>query len=129
MAKILAARPEKLLPQIIFTDQTGFILNRHSSSNLRRLLNIVYSPAASVPKMLISLDAKKEFDRVKWNYLLSITQKTPFFPAPKENHAMVSHSPKDEFLLLNHQYGQNKKQKILYHRSYLTKANKEMTEN
>ena len=69
LSKILAARLEKLLPHIISTDQTGFILNRHSSSNLRRLLNIVYSPSAPVPEMVISLDAEKAFNLVEWDYL------------------------------------------------------------
>lgn len=71
LSKQLAARLEKLLPQIINSDQTGFILNRHSSSNLRRLLNIVYSPSTATPEMVISLDAEKAFDRVEWNYLFS----------------------------------------------------------
>lgn len=68
LSKILVVRLEKLVPQIISTHQTNFILNRHSSSDLRRLLNIVCSPSNSVPEMVISLDAEKAFDQVEWTY-------------------------------------------------------------
>lgn len=70
LAKILASRLETVLPNIISTDQTGFIKNRFSFFNVRRLLNILYHPmSSSTPEVLISLDAEKAFDRVEWDYL------------------------------------------------------------
>ncbi len=69
LSKILSTRLEKVISQIISPDQTGFILNGHSSSNLRRLLNIVYSSPSDSPEMAIALDAEKAFDRVEWQYL------------------------------------------------------------
>jgi hypothetical protein len=62
VSKVLAARLETVISQIIATDQTGFILNRHSSSNFRRLFNIIYSPPSPTPEMVRSLDAEKAFD-------------------------------------------------------------------
>ncbi len=69
-AKILASRLETVLPSIISTDQTGFIKNRFSCFNVRRLFNILYHPMSlSMPQVLISLDAEKAFDKVEWEYL------------------------------------------------------------
>ena len=76
LSKVLAARLETVISQIIATDQTGFILNRHSSSNFRRLFNIVYSPPSRTPKMVISLDAEKNVDRVEWVYLFVALKKS-----------------------------------------------------
>ena len=42
---------------------------RNSSFNTRQLLNIIDSPNPVVPKVVISLDAEKAFDRVEWEYL------------------------------------------------------------
>lgn len=73
LAKMLALRLERVLPSLISEDQTGLIKNRQLSSNIRRLLNVLYDPTPSKgTEVLISLDAEKAFDRVEWDYLLYI---------------------------------------------------------
>lgn len=70
LSKLLARRLEVVLPSIISLDQTGFIRNRHSFFNLRRVFNVVYNPPSNaLPEALIALDAEKAFDRVEWDYL------------------------------------------------------------
>lgn len=70
LSKMLALRLETVLPTIISPNQTGFIKNRHSFFNLRRLLNTIYQlPHTSSPEAVIALDAEKAFDRVEWGYL------------------------------------------------------------
>lgn len=43
LSKILALRAEKIIPIIIYSDQTGFVKNRNPLGNIRWLLRLIWS--------------------------------------------------------------------------------------
>lgn len=48
-------------------DQMGFIRQRHSVTNIRRLLGLIHTPPSPCdPAEVVSLVAEKAFDRVEW---------------------------------------------------------------
>lgn len=81
LAKALALRLETTMHDVISVDQTGFILGRHSFTNICRLLYIIHSPASSaVPEVVIALDAEKASHRVEWGYLFTCLKKFGYGP-------------------------------------------------
>ena len=78
-ASILAKRMEKALPLIINEDQTGFISNRQTLDNIRRCLRIIEQiKHDGTSAIMVSLDAKKVFDSVGWEYLYRVMEKFGF---------------------------------------------------
>jgi len=69
-----------MMPKLIHPDQTGFIVGRQLSSNLRRVFNVIYQPNNVEPELIISLDAQKAFDMIEYNYLFTVLEKFGFGP-------------------------------------------------
>ncbi len=66
LSKILATQLEDLLPKIIKEDQTGFIKDRNTRNNVRRLLNVIQAFwQTDIDGPVLSLDTEKAFDRLE----------------------------------------------------------------
>lgn len=75
----MAKRMEKLLPNLIHNDQTGFIHMRQTQDNIRRTLHIMHNiKQHKVKALILSLDAEKAFDSVSWRYLFRVLFKFGF---------------------------------------------------
>uniref|UniRef100_A0A9J8CLD1 Reverse transcriptase domain-containing protein n=1 Tax=Cyprinus carpio carpio TaxID=630221 RepID=A0A9J8CLD1_CYPCA len=81
LSKILALRLEKVLSNIINPDQVGFMMNRSSTDNMRRLLHLIWlNREKTDPIVALSLDAEKAFDRVHWEFLFTTLLNFGFGP-------------------------------------------------
>ncbi len=78
-AKVLALQLERVLPSLIHLDQTGFVCGRTSTDSLRRYFNILYhTNELNSQNVILSVDAEKAFNRVKWKYLMSVLRRFNF---------------------------------------------------
>ncbi|XP_069808018.1 phosphatidylinositol 4,5-bisphosphate 3-kinase catalytic subunit delta isoform-like [Dendropsophus ebraccatus] len=75
-SKVLATRLNTIIPQTINYDQVGFVPGREGRDNtLRTITLIAHAAATSTGSCLLSVDAEKAFDRVRWQFLVaSLTQ-------------------------------------------------------
>lgn len=73
---ILTHRIDRFLPELIHTDQTGFIRYRQTQDNLRRTLHIIHHIVQHNTEVdLISLNAEKAFDSVRCSFLYKVLAK------------------------------------------------------
>lgn len=70
--KILAKRLKPVLPTVIHSDQTGFIMGRETRDNSNRAIQLIHWANVQRPCLLLSTDAEKAFYRVDWAYLPSV---------------------------------------------------------
>uniref|UniRef100_A0A8C5MVH8 Reverse transcriptase domain-containing protein n=1 Tax=Leptobrachium leishanense TaxID=445787 RepID=A0A8C5MVH8_9ANUR len=70
MARVLANRLKRFMPQLINPDQVGFILGREAKDATTRVINaIAHAHRTASSLLLLSTDAEKAFDRVLWPFL------------------------------------------------------------
>ena len=70
IAKCLALRLKKVLPEIINNDQTGFLPGRYIGENIRLVLDMLeYTNTTNTPGLMFLADFEKAFDKLEWDFL------------------------------------------------------------
>jgi len=71
IAKCLALRLKKVLPDIINNDQTGFLPGRYIGENIRLVLDMLeYTNKTNTQGLMFLADFEKAFDKLEWDFLL-----------------------------------------------------------
>ena len=81
LTKTVAKRLEKVLPNIINMDQTGYVKGRYIGENIRLIQDVIHFTNLTNQKgIAIFLDFKKAFDSVEWSYLNAALELFNFGP-------------------------------------------------
>lgn len=69
--KVTAARIIKVLPEIIHTNQTGYVKDRFIGEAARSFIDVMeYTKQQIMPGILLFIDFEKAFDSIDWNFML-----------------------------------------------------------
>ena len=75
----LANRLQSILPNLISTDQTGYIKNRYIGVNARVVCDIIdHCEKNQKPGAIVCLDFEKAFDSLNWNFMIQALDKFGF---------------------------------------------------
>lgn len=93
-ASIMSRRLDSFIPELIDSDQTGFISGRQTQDNIRRSLHIIQNIKKSkTSAVLASLDAEKAFDCVSWEYLFLVLERFGFNEKAVNNFKTLYSAP------------------------------------
>jgi len=72
ITKCIAIRLKKVLPNIIHSDQTGFLKGRFIGENIRLALDVIdYVNDNDLAGLMFLIDFEKAFDKIEWSFLFS----------------------------------------------------------
>ena len=72
-SKALAKRLEKVLPDVIYQNQTGYVKKRYIGENIRLISDVLnFTKIKNLPGAAIFVDFKKAFDSIEWDYLSKV---------------------------------------------------------
>ncbi len=75
LAFVLANRLQSVIGKVINNDQTAYIKGRYMGYNIRLINDVIdYYDLLSKPGILLSIDFKKAFDSVEWNFIYKTLQ-------------------------------------------------------
>ncbi|KAM2745333.1 hypothetical protein PS2_021080 [Malus domestica] len=84
LAKVITNRLKKIMPKVIGENQSAFVAGKQIQDNILVVHEILHSlnhQSEEIHKgMAIKLDMAKAYDRVEWDFLLSIMSKLGFAP-------------------------------------------------
>jgi exonuclease III len=81
LAKCLANRCRKILPDIISPDQTGFVPNRLIGTNILKAQGIISQLKENQEEgILMGIDFEKAFDTIEWCYIIKALEHFNFPP-------------------------------------------------
>ena len=79
LAFVLARRLQKVIPNLISDDQTGYVKNRYIGISARHIMDIIkYCEDFNKPGAILCLDFKKAFDTLDWKFLFECLRKYNF---------------------------------------------------
>jgi hypothetical protein len=83
ITKILASRLKTMLPKIISPMQSAFVPPRNIQDNTilaHELLHTFHNKRGKGGFMFLNLDMEKAFDKMEWDFILSVMEKLGFHP-------------------------------------------------
>ena len=81
LSKILAKRLEQFLPNLIHSDQTGFVRGRYIGQNIRLSSDIMeFSNNKQLSGILLFVDFEKTFDTLEWSFISKTFEAFNFGP-------------------------------------------------
>ena len=79
LSKALSLRIQKFLPDLINSNQSGFVQGRYIGDSIRNIQDIMqYTKQRQLEGILLFVDFEKAFDSIEWKYLWKVLEKFNF---------------------------------------------------